>query len=78
MTRWLASILFAGVLLSGCSARVGYRVYDRDHADYHVWNDAEIGFYNQWVVETHRPQVEYRRLRPADQQEYWKWRHDRR
>jgi hypothetical protein len=64
-------------LSSGCAvhAGVGYRVYDPYYSDYHVWDQAEIGYYNQWVGETHRPNVEYRKLNRADQSEYWKWRH---
>ncbi len=62
--------------LTACSARVGYRVYDPGHSDYHVWDSAEIGYYNNWEVETHRPHVEYSKLRSADQNEYWNWRHD--
>lgn len=62
--------------LSACSARVGYRVYDPGYNDYHVWDNAEIGYYNNWLVETHRPHVDYRKLNRADQNEYWKWRHE--
>ena len=85
LNRYISSLLLAGTLLSqvitsGCGgARVGigYRVYDPNHTDYHPWDDREVGFYNQWVVETHRPaQREYRRLKRDEQREYWNWRHD--
>jgi hypothetical protein len=74
LTLALASVTLA----TGCAvhAGVGYRVYDPYYSDYHVWNQPEIGYYNQWTVETHRPNMEYRKLKPADQHEYWKWRHD--
>jgi hypothetical protein len=62
----------------GCSARVGYRVHDRGYGDYHAWDGRESGFYNNWVVETHRPHVEYRHLHRKDQDEYWRWRHSHR
>jgi len=76
----LAALLLAPMVTTGCagSVGVGYRVYDPHQADYHVWDDHEGVFYNQWVVETHRdPHRDYRRLKRADQSEYWKWRHDR-
>jgi len=73
----LAIALALPVMITGCAAHVGvgYRVYDPYYSDYHVWDDHEVGFYNQWVVETHRPHREYRRLRPEEQHEYWTWRH---
>jgi hypothetical protein len=76
----LLTLAFAGTALTaGCAvhAGVGYRVHDPYYSDYHAWDQPEIGYYNQWVVETHRPHVEYRKLRREDQREYWKWRHGR-
>jgi hypothetical protein len=77
--RFLSITLALGLaaLASGCAvhAGVGYRVYDPYRADYHVWDQGEIGYYNQWVGETHRPHVDYRKLKRNDQIEYWKWRH---
>jgi hypothetical protein len=75
----LTASLFAAVLLTGCEAHVGvgYRVYDPYYGDYHVWNDPEIGYYNQWVVETHRPHRDFRKLSREDQHAYWTWRHTR-
>jgi hypothetical protein len=70
--------VFALVLMSGCAARVSYRTYDPYYRDYHVWSDAELPYYNNWVIETHRPNVEFRRLREPDRREYWRWRHDHR
>lgn len=75
---YLAPVFLAVALLSGCAARVSYRTYDPYYHDYHVWTDAEGPYYNSWITETHRPNVEFRRLRPRDRQEYWRWRHDHR
>jgi hypothetical protein len=69
-------VVLAVSFLSACSARVGYRVYDPGYNDYHVWDNGEVGYYNNWVVETHRPNRDFRKLNKADQNEYWKWRHD--
>ncbi len=84
INRYITSLMLAGTFLtsvvtSGCAARVGvgYRYYDGGHRDYHEWNDAELGFYNRWTVETHRPpNREYRRLKKNEQRDYWNWRHN--
>jgi hypothetical protein len=39
-----------------------YRVYDPGHSDYHVWDDREGVYYNQWVAESHRERREFRKL----------------
>jgi hypothetical protein len=73
----LGSVLLAGAMWSaGCTASVGYRVYDPYRSDYHVWNRDEGGNYDRWVVETHRPHTDYKKLKPEDQKSYWNWRHD--
>ena len=70
--------LGSAAVAAGCAvhAGVGYRVYDPYYSDYHVWNQPEIGYYNRWIGETHRPNVECRKLKRSDQAEYWKWRHN--
>lgn len=76
---WITLALGSATLTAGCAvhAGIGYRVYDPYYSDYHTWDQPEIGYYNQWTVETHRPHVEYRKLRKQDQREYWTWRHER-
>ena len=81
--RHLASALLAAALISpvmntGCAARVstGYRIYDPDFRDYHVWNDDEIVFYTRWEGETHRDHRDFRRRPHEEQKEYFAWRHD--
>ncbi|MBZ5577307.1 MAG: hypothetical protein LAP40_12170 [Acidobacteriia bacterium] len=56
---------------------VGYRVYDPYRSDYHVWDNREGDYYNQWIIETHRRHKDFGKLHRNEQQEYWKWRHDR-
>ena len=74
-----AAILSPVIMTSGCATHVavGYRVYDPYYSDYHVWNNNEIVYYDQWLVATHRPHRDYRRLRRREQQDYWRWRHSR-
>jgi hypothetical protein len=72
-----AIVLSPLVLTTGCATHVavGYRVYDPYYSDYHPWNDNEIVYYNQWLAETHHRHRDFRRLRPRERQEYWRWRH---
>ena len=54
------------------------RYYDREHKDYHEWNEAENAAYRHWLMEE-RHEHEYRdlnRLKRAEQSEYWRWRHE--
>ena len=71
----LAAAFLAPVLLTGCASHATVRVYDPYYNDYHVWNSYEVGYYRQWIAETHRPYREFRELPPRDQREYWAWRH---
>ncbi len=73
-----ASALVAPLALTGCAEHATVRVYDPYYADYHVWDNGEVVYYNRWVAETHRPYVKYERLRPEDQRAYWTWRHEHR
>jgi len=74
----LAAALASPVIITGCAARVstGYRIYDPDYGDYHVWDDNEFGFYNRWEGETHREHRDFRRRPRDEQKEYFAWRHD--
>ena len=74
----LVATLCAPLFLGGCAARVGYRSYDPYYRDYHIWGAGEVPYYNNWIIETRRPHVEYRRLRRQDRENYWRWRHERR
>jgi len=80
LRRYLAPLAIAVcIFFYACAARVGvgYRVYDPYYRDYHVWTGPEPGYYHDWIVETHRPERDFRRLRREDQHAYWTWRHDR-
>src|SRR3954447_23982555 len=53
------------------------RIYDRDHKDYHNWNQDEDRNYRQWYTDSHRNKEyrDYNRLGKKDQNAYWNWRH---
>lgn len=79
MRSHFASLLLAGVVVaaavtSGCTARVRY--YDPYRQDYHHWNHHETVYYQQWEVSTHHNNAEFKMRTPAEQEEYWRWRHD--
>jgi len=53
------------------------RVYDRQHNDYHQWNDNENRTYQQWSSERNngKGSRDYNRLKRKDQNAYWNYRH---
>jgi hypothetical protein len=54
-----------------------HRVYDRDHKDYHDWNDTEDRAYRHWLTEErHEKYRDINHLKRADQKAYWQWRHE--
>jgi hypothetical protein len=60
----MAASLVTLAMFTGCAANVGvgYRAYDPYYRDYHVWDDHETVYYNQWVGETHRePHRDFRK-----------------
>jgi hypothetical protein len=56
--------------------RAERRVYDREHKDYHVWSTEEDRSYRGWLGSNHIPYRDVNKLKRAQQQEYWRWRHD--
>jgi hypothetical protein len=71
---FLAAALASSVLGTACAHH--YRVYDPYYSDYHVWNDAEVGYYHTWARENHRDEHrDFRHLPAGEQKEYWTWRH---
>jgi hypothetical protein len=56
-------------------ASVQVRVYDKNHKDYHNWNDNENRAWGQFLVENHKDHHEYSKSNKKEQSEYWDWRH---
>ena len=50
--------------------------HDTKYNDDHEWNSREDRAYRAYNTESHRKTVQFSRLRPADQQTYWGWRHE--
>jgi hypothetical protein len=84
----LFSVVVAGTLalpLTGLSAKAAtapmqekaeHRVYDRSHRDYHVWDAAEDHAYRGWLETKHFTYRQLTKLKRAQRDEYWRWRHD--
>jgi len=52
------------------------RYYDKEHRDYHTWDDHEDRAYRVYLGEQHREYREFRVVRPVQQREYYRWRHE--
>jgi hypothetical protein len=51
------------------------RVYDREHKDYHHWDDHENQNWHRFLAENHRDEHEFAKANRKEQAEYWNWRH---
>ena len=51
------------------------RVYDREHKDYHNWDDNEDHVYRVYLGEQHIEYRDYDKLDREQQSAYWNWRH---
>jgi len=56
-------------------AGVQVRVYDKNHKDYHNWDDNENRAWGAYLTENHRSPHEYARANKKEQSQYWNWRH---
>ena len=81
---YIASLLLTTALAAPVSllaapgpqeARVQVRVYDRDHKDYHNWDDRENHAWGVYLTENHRNSHEYAKANKKEQGQYWNWRH---
>jgi len=80
---YIASLFFTAVLVAPMSimaapraqASVQIKVYDRDHKDYHNWDDNEDRAYRGYLTEQHKTYKVYAKQNHKSQSEYWNWRH---
>jgi hypothetical protein len=82
--RYIGSLLLAAAIAAPTAiiaapkpqdANVQVRVYDRDHRDYHNWDDHEDRAYRRYLQEQHRGYRKYERQHYRVQKHYWGWRH---
>jgi hypothetical protein len=89
MYRYLGSLLLGAALIAPVGIRANNnpgddrredarerRYYDRDHRDYHLWDDREDGRYRHWRAERHEAYRPFYKVKRAQQRAYWKWRHE--
>ena len=51
------------------------RVYDKEHKDYHNWDDNENKAWGQYLSENHKSSHEYAKASKKEQSQYWNYRH---
>ncbi len=73
----LAAALLSPLAIIAAPAPQGVqiRIYDRDHRDYHNWDDRENHAWGIFLTDHHRKNHEFSRSNRREQSEYWKWRH---
>jgi hypothetical protein len=57
------------------SDSITVRGYDKDHKDYHNWDDNENRAWGVFLTTNHRKQHEFSKSSKKEQSEYWNWRH---
>jgi hypothetical protein len=79
---FLSSLFLTAALVAPLAIRanaappqVSIRIYDRDHRDYHDWDDREDHAYRRYLAAQHRRYLEYNRQHYRVQRHYWNWRH---
>jgi len=82
--RYIASLFLTAALAAPVSllavprpqeARAQVRVYDRNHKDYHNWDDNENHAWGQYLTENRKSSHEYSKSNRKEQSQYWNWRH---
>ena len=76
----LSGFLVAATLLAPLAATAedkhDKRYYDKSGKDYHVYNNQEDRAYRVYLGEQHRDYREFGKTKAAEQQQYFKWRHE--
>jgi hypothetical protein len=79
----ISSLFLTGAIVAPAAIRanaapqsVSVRVYDRDHKDYHNWDDREGQSYERFRVEHPKYNVTFSKTKRSEQKTYWNWRHE--
>jgi len=82
--RFMTSLFLSAVLVTPVSvtaaaapqtASVQIRVYDKDHKDYHNWDDNEDRAYRGYLTDQHITYRAYDKQNSKTQKAYWNYRH---
>ena len=76
LTAILAGIACTAPMAMKAEEHHDKRYYDRDNKDYHTWDDHEDRAYRVYLGEQHHNYREFRKVKPDEQRNYFKWRHD--
>jgi hypothetical protein len=74
----LSALVLSATMISpvvGLAEQHDKRYYDRDGKDYHTWNNNEDHAYRAYLQEQHKDYRDFNKVKRADQQQYFKWRH---
>jgi hypothetical protein len=70
-----AALAASASLSSAATPQDHVRYYDREHRDYHNWDDNEDRSYRVYLGEQHREYHPFAESKRRQQQAYWNWRH---
>jgi len=81
--RYIASLFLTAALAAPLSimaapepqASVQFRAYDKQHKDYHNWDNQEDQVYRNYLTEQRQPYRAYPKQSHKTQNEYWNYRH---
>jgi hypothetical protein len=82
--RYLASLFLIAAIAAPLSliavpapqeASVQVRVYDKEHKDYHTWDDNENRSWVQYQTDNHKTQQDFSKANSKEQSQYWNFRH---
>ena len=51
--------------------------YDKNHKDYHTWDNSEDGTYRHWLDGRHEKYRDFSKISSKEQSQYWAFRHTR-
>jgi hypothetical protein len=63
------------IVANAAPQAVSVRVYDRDHKDYHNWDDRENHAWLTFRTDHPKYNVTFAKTSRSQQREYWNWRH---
>jgi hypothetical protein len=80
--RYIASLFLTAALAAPVSivaaepqVSVQFQVHDKQHKDYHTWNNQEDQAYRGYLNEQHQPYRAYPKQSHKMQNQYWNYRH---
>ena len=70
------ALLAPAAIRANAAPQVSVRVYDRDHKDYHNWDDREGRSYETFRTDHPKYNVTFGKTNRSQQKTYWNWRHE--